>query len=311
LPRRFTCRVAHEQREFQLKRSALAEAFADGADTASVLEGDGANEEEAESGAFDLDLVIRGSAVEALEDTLELAGKEAEAGVGDGEFGPGIALDGEAAGDVNSFGGVLYGVIEEVEDGGAEVFDVGEDEEADAAGDVLEGDVFGLEVMAEEHSGDAFGDEGMELDAGALLNALALAELSGLEHGFDGGEEAVAVFAHDGVEALALLLVAGMTLEGFEVEPDAGDGGLELVGNGLEEGVLALVAADFTDQEDGVDDDAGDEDGEEDDAEEVDGEAAAVVMDPGDVEDDGERCKTHAQRDEKRSGSAAACEIHI
>ena len=58
----------------------------------------------------------------------------------------------------NAVGGVLHGVIEEVEDGGAEVFDVGEDEEADAAGNVLEGDVFGLEVMAEEDGGDAVGD---------------------------------------------------------------------------------------------------------------------------------------------------------
>ncbi len=146
-----------------------------------------------------------------------------------------------------------------------------------AAGDVVEGDVFGLEVVAEEDGGDAVGDEGMELDAGALLDALALAELAGLEDGFDGGEEAVGVGAHDGVEALALLLVAGVALEGFEVETDAGDGGFELVGDGVEEGVLALVAADFADEEDGVEDDAGDEDGEEDDAEEVDGEAAAVV----------------------------------
>ena len=150
----------------------------------------------------------------------------------------------------------------------------------------------------------------MELDAGALLDALALAELAGLEYGFDGGEEAVAVFAHDGVEALALLLVAGMALQGLEIETDAGDGGFELVGDGFEEGVLALVAADFADEEDGVDNDAGDEDGEEDDAEEVDGEAAAVVVDPGDVEDDGERGETHAERDEKRSGSAAPGEIH-
>ena len=164
--------------------------------------------------------------------------------------------------------------------------------------------------MAEGNGGDAVGNQGMELDAGTLLDALALAELAGLEHGFDGGEETVRVFAHDGVEALALLLVAGMTLQGFEVEADAGDGGFELVGNGFEEGVLALVAADLADQEDGVDDDAGDEDGEEDHAEEVDGEAAAVVVDPGDIEDDGEGGETHAQRDEERSDAAAAREIH-
>jgi hypothetical protein len=308
--RRFVRGVAYEERECQLERRALAEAIAESADTAPVLEGDGVDEEEAEAGAFDLDVVVGGGAVEALEDALELAGKEAEAGIGDGEDGPGVALDGEAAGDGYAVGRVLHGVIEKVEDGGAEVFDVGEDEEANAAGDVLEGDCLGLEVVAEEDGGDAFGDQGMELDAGALLDALALAELAGLEDGFDGGEEAVAVFAHDGVEALALLLVAGMALQGVEVEADAGDGGLELVGDGLEEGVLALVAADFADQEDGVNDDPGDEDGEEDDAKEINSKAAAVVMDPGDVEDDGEGGETHAQRDEKCPGAAAAVEIH-
>jgi hypothetical protein len=302
--------VAYEQGELQLEGGSLAEAIAEGADTASVLESDGVYEEEAEAGAFDLDVVVGRGAVEALEDALELAGKDAEAGIGDGEYGPGVALDGEAAGDGYAVGRVLYGVVEEVEDGGAEVFDVGEDEEADVAGDVFEGDGLGLEVVAEEDGSDAFGDERMELDAGALLNALALAEFAGLEDGFDGGEEAVAVLAHDGVEALALLLVAGMALQGVEVEADAGDGGLELVGDGFEEGVLALVAADFADQEDGVDDDSGDEDGEEDDAEEVDGEAAAVVVDPGDVEDDGEGGETDPERDEKRFGSAATGEIH-
>ena len=39
------------------------------------------------------------------------------------------------------------------------------------------------------------------------------------------------------------------------------------MGDGVEEGVLALVAADFADEEDGVEDDAGDEERKEDDAE--------------------------------------------
>ena len=93
----------------------------------------------------------------------------------------------------------------------------------------------------------------------------------------DGGEEAVGVLAHDGVELLALGLVAGVALEGFEVEADAGDGGLELVGDGVEEAVLALVAADFADEEDGVEDDAGDEDGEEEKAEDGEGEKRPLL----------------------------------
>ncbi len=47
-------------------------ALAGGGDGAAVLAGDGADEEEAEAGALDLDLVTAGDAVEALEDALEL-----------------------------------------------------------------------------------------------------------------------------------------------------------------------------------------------------------------------------------------------
>ena len=74
---------------------------------------------------------------------------------------------------------------------------------------------------------------------------------------------------HDGVKLLALGVVEGSPLEGFQIKPDAGDGGFELVGDGVEERVLALVAADFTDEEDGVEDDAGGKDAEEDDAEDA------------------------------------------
>jgi hypothetical protein len=70
--------------------------------SAAVLAGDGADEEEAEAGAFDADGVAAGDSVEALEDALELAGIEAEAGVGDGEGDVGVADDGDGAADVDS-----------------------------------------------------------------------------------------------------------------------------------------------------------------------------------------------------------------
>ena len=80
-------------------------------------------------------------------------------------------------------------------------------------------------------------------------------------------KQAVGVGEHDSVEVLALGFGDVAALQGFEVEADGGDGGFELVGDGVEEGVLALVAADFADQEDGVENDAGDQQAEEDDAE--------------------------------------------
>jgi len=63
-----------------------------------------ADEKQTETGALDLDEVIRRRAIEALEDALEFACRNAEAGVSDGEHDIGIALNGNAALDVHTVG---------------------------------------------------------------------------------------------------------------------------------------------------------------------------------------------------------------
>ncbi len=74
---------------------------------------------------------------------------------------------------MDAVGGVLDGVVEEVEDGGAEVFGDAGGVEADGAGDGLEDDGVGGEVVALEGDGDAVGDEGLEVDEGAVVLAAA------------------------------------------------------------------------------------------------------------------------------------------
>ena len=103
-----------------------------------MLACDGADQEEAEAGAADARGVAAGDAVEAIEDALELVGGDAYAAVGDGEGEVAVAGDFEGAADVDAVGGVLDGVVEEVEDGGAEVFGDGADVQADVAGDGCE-----------------------------------------------------------------------------------------------------------------------------------------------------------------------------
>ena len=210
---------------------------------------------------------------------------------------------------MDSVGGVLDGVVEEVEDGGAEVFGDGADVEADGAGDGSELDGFGGEVVALQGDGDAVGDQRGEFEQGAVLGA-AGTEFAGLEDLLDGGEETVGVGQHDAVELLALGLGDVAALQGFEIEADGGDGGLELVGDGVEEGVLTLVAADLADQEDGVEDDAGDEQAEEDEADDKQGDAPLVEDDPGDVEGDEAADDEHPEGDGKGDGSAASGDVH-
>src|SRR6266851_720104 len=163
------------EREGDGDGSAEARAGAGGGGIAAVLAGDVADQEEAEAGALDLRHGTAGDAVEAFEDALELAGVEADAGVGDGEGDRGVVDDGQRAADVHAFGGVFDGVVEDVDDGGAEVFGDAEGVETDGAGDGVEDDAAGWEIVALEGDGDAVGDEGFEVDDGAVLLTVALA----------------------------------------------------------------------------------------------------------------------------------------
>ena len=134
--------------------------------------------------------------------------------------------------------------------------------------------------------------------------------MAGLQDLLDGGQKTIGVGEHDLVELLALGLFDGAALEGFEIEADDRDGSFELVSYGVEEGVLSLVAADFADEEDGVEYDQSDERGEEDDTKDGDGKGALVEDDPGDVEGDGEADGEDAQGDEGGDGSAASGDFH-
>jgi hypothetical protein len=142
------------------------------------------------------------------------------------------------------------------------------------------------------------------------LLTVALAELACFEDLLHGGEETVGVGEHDLVKLLALRFFDGAALEGFKVEADAGDGGFELVGDSVEEGVLALVAADLADEEDSVENYACDKGREENDAEDSDGDGTLIENDPGDVESDGEADGQDAQGDEGGDGSASSGDVH-
>jgi hypothetical protein len=288
----------------------LIEARAVGGDLASVLTENVADEEEAKAGALDFYGVAAGNAVEAVEDAFVLIRRKAETGIGDAESNPGVVCDGERAADMDSVGRVFDGVIEDVENSRAEVFGDALDVEVDGSGDGFEDDGFGGKVVALKCNGDAVGNECGEIDEGAVLLAVLLAELACFQDLLDGCEEAVGVGEHDGVKLLALSFVEGAALKGLEVEPDAGDGSLELVGDGVEKGVLTLVAADLADQEDGVENDTSDEERKEDDAENGERDGALVEDYPADIERDGNADEEDAEGNESGDGSAASSNVH-
>ena len=206
--------------------------------------------------------------------------------------------------------GIFNGVVEHVDDGGAKVFRDAQSVEADGAWSGLKEDAARGEIVTLEGNRDAVGNEGLQVDECAVLLAVALAELASLQNLLNGGEETVGVGEHDGVELLLLFFGRRPALEGFEVQADAGDGGFEFVSDGVEEGVLTLVAADLANQEDGVENDAGDESGKQDDAKDGEGDGALVQKDPADIECDGKADGECAEGDEEGNGSAASSDVH-
>src|ERR1700732_3387228 len=65
----------------------------------------------------------------------------------------------------------------------------------------------------------------------------------------DGRQQTVAVLDHGAIELLALWLLHGASLQRLEGKPDGCNRGLQFVRYGIDEGVMLLVAPDFTNQE--------------------------------------------------------------
>ena len=74
----------------------------------------------------------------------------------------------------------------------------------------------------------------------------------GPQHLVDGVQQTIAVLQHDLVELAPLRVVQLAGLQCLQVQPDRRDRCLELVGHGVDERVVLLVAADLAHEEDGV-----------------------------------------------------------
>ena len=139
---------------------------------------------------------------------------------------------------------------------------------------------------------------------------VAVRDLTRAQDLIDRVEKSVGVCEADVVELGALLRVQVVPLQRFEVEADGGNRRLQLVGDGVDEGVVLFVAADFADEEDGVEDEARDDDAEEADPQHQERHLAPVEQNPTDVQSHGQPDQARPQRDEERDGFAVASQSH-
>ena len=168
----------------------------------------------------------------------------------------------------------------------------------------------GREMMAQPSEFEGIGDDGAEVDLLPIALVSEMARFAGFQDLFDGAEQSFGIFEHDAIELAALRFVDRASLQRFEIEANAGDRRFQLMRDGIEKAVLALVAFDFAHDKDGVDDESGDDRRKKDNPEDQRDDAARVVDDPADVEEDRDRGQNRAQRDEKRDCSCAAGDAH-
>ena len=179
-------------------------------------------------------------------------------------------------GDAHLRARVLDRVVHEIRHDRFELVLVAEHETRPAVGQPFQvGQRFRRQPMARPRERQALRHERAHVDRHVAGAPEPRAELAGPQHLFDGAEQPVAVLQHHAVELLALGLVDLTILQRLQVEPHRRDRRLQLVGDGVDERLVLLVAADLAHQEDGVEHDAGDDEGKDEDADDQQAERSA------------------------------------
>src|SRR5581483_9364006 len=100
-------------------------------------------------------------------------------------------------------------------------------------------------------------------------------------------------------------------LEGLEIEADGGDGSLQFVRDRIDEGIVLLVPADFTHQENRVEHHAADDAGEQKDAKKEKKAGAPIEQNPANVEEERNQDEAGAEGNEQRNRLAALGGDHV
>src|SRR5262245_54481722 len=267
----------------------------------------GSNDEESQPAAFGPDGNVRGNSIEAPEDPLEIDGRDAGARVRHLDSQPALVLLQDDA-YVNVRPRVLHGVVDQIPDRCLELVGVAYHDRAVPADAIVVGQRTFVETEARPGELHALARDVGEIDACSRDPPPAGAGAAGAKHLLDGVQQAVAVLQHDPVELLPSPVVQLPCLERLEVQADGCDGRLQFVGDGVNEGVVLLVAADLADEEDRIEDHARDDDKEDDDAQDREHAPAPVEDDPADVQGDGERDQADAENREEDDRPATAAD---
>src|SRR5450755_4578508 len=149
-------------------------------------------------------------------------------------------------------------------------------------------------MMKGPHAVEALFNHFAEIDPREIEPAAGGADAARPQHLLDGSQQAIAILNHDAIKLLAFVVIHGARLQRFQVETDGGDGGFQLVRDGVDEGIVLRVAANLAYQKNRVEHHAADDGGHEQRAQHEQNAVPPVQQNPADVQQDNDKDKAHA-----------------
>jgi hypothetical protein len=132
-----------------------------------------------------------------------------------------------------------------------------------------------------------------------MRRAFFLRRFSRLQHLFDGVKKTIGIEQHQFVEIPPLVLGHLASLQGLQIKTNRGDGSLQFMGDRVDEAVMLLVAANFTDEKNRIEDEAGDYGAKKNDAEKHFDALTPVEDDPAAADRERQCREANAEREEK------------
>src|SRR5208282_2502000 len=165
-------------------------------------------------------------------------------------------------------------------------------------------------MMARSRQFHALAHQRVEFQRQLLRGAFFVRRLSRFQHLFYSVQQALRIEQHQLVKLLPLPFFYLASLQGLQVELDRSDRSLQFMSDRVDKAVVLLVAANFPDQKDGIEDEAGDDGAEENDAEKNSDALTPVEDDPTAADGEGHRRQANAEREEKVDCLLAADDAH-
>src|SRR3954471_7778252 len=270
-----------------------------------MVAGNRSDDEEAEAAPLRADGVESRCAVEAPKDPLQLRRRYSDPLIDDPHRDPILRGLFELDPDADVGRRILHRVVDQVPDRRLQLLDIAENNRA-RSGVILEFERVFVEMKARSCELDALACNIAEINTAAPFAPESRSRAARTQDLLNRVQQPIAVFEHDAVELFALLRIELARLQRLQIQTDGRHGSFQLVRDRIEKGILLLVPADFTYQENGVQHHSRDDQAEEDDAEDRQHAHPPVQNDPADVERDCNGNETDAEDGEEDHRSPAA-----